>query len=129
MTPERKLPVTLVLGGNAAGREEGIRARLAPGQDIALILEGLADGIERFNQERYPQLRCARIAPACLCCTGNLTLRVTLNRILRHPPQHLYISLANSEHLPALCNFLGGAQYVGWLLPPVILDVGRAAIT
>ena len=75
------------------------------------------------------QLRCARSAPACLCCTGNLTLRVTLNRILRHPPQHLYISLANSEHLPALCNFLGGAQYVGWLLPPVILDVGRAAIT
>jgi hypothetical protein len=28
-----------------------------------------------------------------------LILRVTLNRLLRQPPAHLYVSLATSEHL------------------------------
>jgi hypothetical protein len=52
-----------------------------------------------------------RIAPGCLCCTGNLVLRVTLNRLLRHPPAQLYISLANAEHVDLLRAMLSGAPY------------------
>jgi len=56
-----------------------------------------------------------RIAPGCICCTGNLTMKVTLNRILRQHPQQLYLSLADSRHLPQIRQFLQQEPYDKWL--------------
>src|SRR5471032_2384191 len=96
---------TLVSGARASTREAAIHAAIeadlaAQGslQSTALILEGLPDG--KFESAMPPGLDIKRIAPGCFCCIGNLTLRVTLNRILRKPPARLYISIADSTHLP-----------------------------
>lgn len=119
--PDRKRMTltTLVSGGSASSREAAIH--LAIEQDLlrngahlstALILEGLSDG----KLATLPhELDIKRIAPGCFCCIGNLTLRVTLNRLLRKPPARLYISIADSTHLAQLREFLSNAPYDAFL--------------
>ncbi|SDY02952.1 hypothetical protein SAMN04515617_10991 [Collimonas sp. OK242] len=114
---------TLVSGGSANLREAAIN--LAIKQDLArsgqyfgtaLILEGLADGKPaELPHELAHALDIKRIAPGCFCCIGNLTLRVTLNRLLRKPPARLYISIADSTHLAQLRDFLSDAPYDAFL--------------
>jgi hypothetical protein len=101
---------TLVLGGSIAAREEAIAARLQAGVSTAVILEGIPGGSSPLD-ESLPGLQVARIAPACMCCTGNLTLRVTLNRILRRHPERLFVSLANTAHLERIRAFLQTPHY------------------
>ncbi|SFH90467.1 hypothetical protein SAMN04515618_105195 [Collimonas sp. OK307] len=110
---------TLVSGGSANSREAAIHvaieqdlARNGRHMSTALILEGLSDG----KLATVPhELDIKRIAPGCFCCIGNLTLRVTLNRLLRKPPARLYISIADSTHLVQLRDFLSGAPYDAFL--------------
>lgn len=116
--------VTLVTGLNAATREGAIASAIQPtavadslaNGSIALILEGFPSGqsaqAAALDPQHNPALaQAARIAPGCLCCVGNLTLKVTLNRILRHPPQRLYISLATATHIAQLYTFLSQPPY------------------
>ena len=107
--PARPVPTTLVTGASGAAREAAILARLAPGEGGAAILEGLPDG--RALLDNTPNLDLRRIAPGCLCCTGNLVLRVTLNRLLRQAPERLFIGLATHDHLDQLRSWLAGAPY------------------
>jgi G3E family GTPase len=105
-------PTTLVTGASAAAREAAIAAALTEGTDTALILEGLPSGITRLdNLLESPHLHIARIAPGCLCCTGNLTMRVTLNRMLRLKPARLFISVASTEHVDGIHRFLTQPPY------------------
>jgi hypothetical protein len=100
---------TLVTGASVAAREALIATRLPPGQRCALILEGLPDG--RSLLVCSASLDVHRVAPACLCCTGNLVLRVTLNRILRSRPDRLFIGVANADHLDQLRSWLQHPPY------------------
>jgi G3E family GTPase len=103
---------SLVIGVRAKNREAAILGRLDSSLHTALILEGLPDGRSDLDTlAPTPQLKIARIAPGCMCCTGNLVLRVTLNRILRTRPERLYISVADSAHITQLRNFLTQAPY------------------
>lgn len=102
---------TLVAGGRAGAREAAIAAALTPGVASAVILEGLADGLATLDGAALGAPRIARIAPGCLCCTGNLVLRVTLNRLLRDRPAHLFIGLADAAHADALRQWLSAAPY------------------
>lgn len=103
---------TLVTGATAAAREAVIAAAIDSDVITALILEGLPDGKSRLDTAAdASHLHIARIAPGCLCCTGNLTMRVTLNRMLRRSPARLYIGLATSEHLERIRAFLTQAPY------------------
>ena len=108
---------TLVLGGRASEREAAIAAALTPGVAAAAILEGLSDGNSALadlasDPPPAPQvLQVLRIAPGCLCCAGNMILRVTLNRLLRRPPAQLFISLANVTHVEQLRQWLFAAPY------------------
>jgi len=104
-----RVAATLVTGASAGAREQAIAARLRAGQASAVILEGLPDG----NTSLLPSasLNIARIAPGCLCCAGNLVLRVTLNRLLRPRPTRLFIGVANGEHLDQLRSWLQAAPY------------------
>lgn len=113
----KRAPVStwLVTGSRATEREAAIAARLETGVSCVAILEGLADGgsalafDDPIPYDPAPQV--LRIAPGCLHCSGNLILRVTLNRVLRHPPARLYISLASAEHLELLRSWLSEAPY------------------
>lgn len=125
------VPTWLVTGARAGVREAAIAARLgidaaAPrGAELppvisptVIILEGLSDGGSALAFDPAdgpagvaPVSQVLRIAPGCLHCSGNLVLRVTLNRVLRHPPARLYISLATAEHLELLRAWLSEPPY------------------
>jgi len=118
MTPARAPAVaTLVTGPSAQAREAAIAASLdSAGQarTTAIILEGLATGsspLDSLPDDLHAMLPLARIAPGCLCCTGNLVLRVTLNRLLRQRPERLFIGVARSEHLDQLRSWLQSEPY------------------
>jgi hypothetical protein len=116
-------PTTLVTGATAAQREAAIAAALAPTLAAAIILEGLADGNSPlvYDESTGAQRQVLRIAPGCLCCAGNLVLRVTLNRLLRRPPAQLFISLADATHVDRLRALLAMAPYDALLrLEPVL---------
>lgn len=104
--------LTLVSGGNYAQREAAIAAfllKLPSNENIAVVLEGLPDGTKVLFDG--VTLRVHRIAPGCMCCIGNLAMRVTLNRIFRHSPSHLFVSLSSSEHLEKVLLFLQQPAY------------------
>jgi hypothetical protein len=110
------LPVTttLVTGPTAGVRERLIAAQLAAAAPaafacVAVLLEGLPDGTNTISPS--PFILIERIAPGCLCCTGNLVLRVTLNRLLRRRPERLYIGLAATAHLDQLRSWLQQPPY------------------
>lgn len=111
--PEPAVPpvaTTLVLGNTPRAREEVIAGQLHQNGAIsAVILEGLPDGSPILQASS--SLLIERIAPGCLCCTGNLVLRVTLNRLLRRRLTRLFIGVARSEHLDQLRSWLGSAPY------------------
>ena len=100
-------PTYLVTGPSARAREAAIAARFQAGD--AAILEGLPDGKADAPLQGHTSLH--RIAPGCLCCTGNLVLRVTLNRLLRQAPSRLFIALADPTHLATLHAMLAAAPY------------------
>ncbi len=113
--------LTLVTGTAASAREAAIAAHLSDlhedcTQPImqpitqAIILEGLASGNSPLDDLPSGQT-VARIAPGCLCCTGNLVLRVTLNRLLRQRPRRIFIGVADSEHLDQLRSWLESEPY------------------
>lgn len=118
-SPKPPLATWLVTG---AGREALIAARLAQQAQwsTVVILEGLPSGQAPLADladaaQRLAPLQVLRIAPGCLHCSGNLILRVTLNRVLRRPPERLYLGLASAEHLALLREFLTAPPYAGLL--------------
>ena len=120
MSPVRApVPATLVTGPDARAREAAIAAALgAAPAGAAIILEGLATGSSPLDLLAIdPPPAC--IAPGCLCCTGNLVLRVTLNRLLRQRPERLFIGVARGEHLDQLRSWLQSEPYdqLLWLTP------------
>ncbi|HEX8604027.1 MAG TPA: GTPase [Pseudoduganella sp.] len=84
-------------------------AGLAAHAPVAVISEGLADPNTPLAD--WPHVQVLRIAPGCLCCAGNVVLRVTLNRLLRRPPAQLFISLADATHVGQLRAMLSAPPY------------------
>jgi len=119
-------PTTLVIGGRAPMREAAIAAALDPAVPTAAILEGMASGASDLEAGAMNALQIVRIAPGCMCCIGNLTLRVTLNRLLRKPPSRLFIAVADSTHLNQVRNFLTQEPYDAFLTLTDHIDVGNA---
>jgi hypothetical protein len=111
-TPRGRVTTTLVTGPAAGAREQAIfdRLKLSNLHVAGIILEGLASGNSPLDNLPAHVLF-ARIAPGCLCCAGNLVLRVTLNRMLRQRPDHLFIGVARSEHLDQLRSWLQAEPY------------------
>lgn len=117
--------VTLVCGGSGAAREQAIAAHIDPQVANAAIIEGLPDGQALLEASAGSMsLQVVRVAPGCPCCTGNLTMRVTLNRLLKRPPACLYLSIANARHKPQIAAFLQETQYQAHLQlgPDLVCD-------
>ncbi|QRX83765.1 GTPase [Glaciimonas sp. PAMC28666] len=115
--------LTLVTGPSALKREEAIWLAIKsapatslqhPQRIIGVILEGLPDG-KSGSGPTDPNVHIKRVAPGCLCCVGLLTLRVTLNRLLRDYPALLYISIADATHVDQIRTILTSAPYDAWL--------------
>ena len=116
-------PLTLVAGASARDREAAIAhamtsvLELAPDatQPVVAIVEGALPAgaaLSALEQAFGPhRLHVIRLAPGCPCCQGNLPLRVHLNRILRAKPAHIYLALANTEHLSSLRAWLHAPPY------------------
>jgi G3E family GTPase len=128
--PKKMTLTTLVTGLRATEREAAISAAIQPEVCTAIILEGIASGAGTLDAwAAHDTVRLHRIAPGCMCCIGNLTLRVTLNRILRKPPQRLFIGLASTAHLMQLRAFLANTPYdklltlTDTMLAPPLVDV------
>ncbi len=104
--------VILVCGGSGAAREQVIATHIDPQVANAAIIEGLPDGqgILEASADRL-SLQVVRVAPGCPCCSGNLTMRVTLNRLLRRAPERLYLSIADASHKSQVAAFLQEKQY------------------
>ena len=108
--------LSLVLGGSADDRERAIAADLPPGLACAAIIEGLPSGAAPLNDiPPEVSLEVIRVAPGCPCCTGNLTMRVTLTRVLRRSPARLYLSLSDATHREQVLMFLQTPQYLDLL--------------
>ena len=103
------IAATLVVGASPAARERAIAADLVAGIPTAVILEGIPTGNPLLDPS--PSLQVHRLAPGCLCCTGNLVLRVTLNRVLRSQVQRLYLGVADATHLDQLRSWLSLTPY------------------
>jgi hypothetical protein len=96
--------------GTAPSASSGAPAAgLAAPRPVAVISEGLADPNTPLVD--WPHVQVLRIAPGCLCCAGNMVLRVTLNRLLRRPPAQLFISLADATHVGQLRAMLSAPPY------------------
>jgi G3E family GTPase len=121
MLPAPATGLTLVSGGRASTREDYIHGAVVPG--AAVIIEGLADASSALAEVDPAAVTVVRIAPGCLCCTGNLVLRVTLNRLLRRAPAHIFISMADASHVGQLKDWLTSASYQPLLAlaPDVVL--------
>jgi hypothetical protein len=112
----KRCVLTLVSGGSYVQREAAIAASLvniSNDETTAVILEGLPDGKNVLSDGI--SLRVHRIAPGCMCCIGNLAMRVTLNRIFRLSPGNLFISLSSAEHLEKVILFLQQPAYANLL--------------
>jgi hypothetical protein len=99
------VPIALVLvaGSNYQAREAWIAAAIAAlpsNEKTGVLLEGLPTGILLLQSQ--DQLIIERIAPGCLCCIGQLAMRVTLNRLLRQNLKNLYIAINDTQHLAQL---------------------------
>ena len=116
-----RVAVTLVTGATPADREAAVAALLTTTADpytsssasssfIAVLLEGIPAG-HGVLADSSDAVLIQRIAPGCLCCTGNLVLRVTLNRLLRRRPERLLIGVATTEHLDQLRSWLQHPPY------------------
>jgi hypothetical protein len=110
------VPVTIVTGADYAAREQTIATAIAafPGVVHAVLLEGLPQGNELLHPSA--QIALQRIAPGCICCAGQLTLKVSLNRLLRPRPARLWLAMASSAHYDSLCELLKNAPYSEILL-------------
>jgi hypothetical protein len=109
--------ITLVLGRSALQREQAIANLVDPACPTVVLLEGFPDGNAVLEESgNSPMLKIIRVAAGCMCCTGNLVLKVTLNRILRERPGQVFLSIADASHLEKLHHFLASPPYDELLL-------------
>ncbi|WP_338845512.1 GTPase [Massilia sp. W12] len=117
------IPLWLCAAADSAQLESRLLAFFtAAPSPSALMIEGWP-GPQAHLLAELPHLQIVRLAPACLCCAGNLSMRVQLNRLLRsrQPLARLVLALSDPGHLPQLAAQLQEAQYTKWLAPPQML--------
>lgn len=119
MTALADIPTVLLTGARGAGKTTLLAALLerAPAEArIAVLLTEVGDA--RLPPPR-PGVTVAAAEPGCICCVGQVGLRVALTRLLREArPERLYVELTEPAHLAASLRTLGSP----WLAPVLRLD-------
>jgi hypothetical protein len=117
------IPITLVVGATGLQREQKIAGQIArqPRGKSAVLIEGLSSGQPLL--ESLEPIIVMRIAPGCLCCSNQLIMRTYLHRMIQQRPDHLYLSLANHEHLDQIQLALQSESYINILGPIDVLTL------
>ncbi|MBI3230098.1 MAG: GTPase [Burkholderiales bacterium] len=136
--PAGQIATTLLAGATPQAREQACYAfwqalpakRLALPSQVFFIIEGFASGSSPLAEISGASVQIQRLAPACLCCSGNMVLNVHLNRLIRQVQKsrqqsdvQLVISLADAEHLTSLRAKLTAPPFQQYLqlLPDCLL--------
>ncbi len=75
----------LVYGANQSEREHAIKTQINPTLFTMALLEGGA--MDNAPLDSLASIKVVRMAPGCPCCSGNLTMRVMLNRHIALTPR------------------------------------------
>src|SRR5437016_14401311 len=105
----QKFPVWLLADpGLARGASRALAlAQQHPAQAWSVLLEG---GPGTFSAP--PGVILHQLAAQCVCCVGQLPLRVTLARIIRlEKPQRLILEVTHTEHLAQIANLLRSGNF------------------
>ncbi len=114
---ERTEATRATAAGSAVCASDALPVPGAP--TAAILLEGLPAPYPILPTD--PDIQSVRIAPGCVCCSGNLVMQVTLNRLLRTRPRRLFIALASTAHLEGIQGFLTHSPYDALLhLTPLV---------
>ncbi len=85
------------------------------GEKITLILEGIppvVTGVGPQELSARPDISIHVLAPGCMCCIGNLAMRVTLARVLRlEQPRHLILAMIDESHRNSLVKLMKAPPY------------------
>ncbi len=98
---ETRTPVWLVRADPADIGARGLALAARAGGSAALIVEGGDRLLQALAGVTLIQL-----APACLCCVGELPLRVTLARLLRQKPSVIWVEVSSLAHREQLLRRL-----------------------
>ena len=111
------VPTTVVTGAPGAGKTTWLLHELArrPADERRAVL--LTEAGEA-TLPGMPHVVVAAAEPGCICCVGQVGLRVALTRLLREAmPQRLYIELGDPAHLAASLRTLRNP----WLAPVIAI--------
>lgn len=120
--PSERVCTQLITGRPGPERAAVIGKRLASipsGNKITLILEGVPATVTSNDPQELgprPDMSIHVLAPGCMCCIGNLALRVTLARVLRlERPRYLILAMIDESHRNSLVKLLKAHPYDAWL--------------
>jgi len=90
-------------------------SKIPPDESVSCIIEGApSDGTAEIGVGPTGYVHV--LAPGCPCCNGNLTLRVTLARVLRlEAPRNLIIAIIDERHQESLASTLALPQWSEYL--------------
>ena len=98
---EVRTPVRLVPADPAAVGERALALASRAEKPVAVVVEG---GDQLLQAPAGVTL--IQLAPACLCCVGELPLRVTLARLLRQKPSVIWVEVSSLVHREQLLQRL-----------------------
>lgn len=108
----KPVPVVILVGAylreaRSLALEEA-RAHVSEGLQ-AVIVEGGPGTLSA-----PPGVELVQLAPGCVCCVGQLPLRVTVARLLRQVrPARLWIEVSAAQHVAELRRQLNGPGFAG----------------
>lgn len=121
------IPVNLITGRRGSGKRRVIRHLLAQrpaGERWAVLANDVDAGMPPTAQTLDDGVYLSVVAEGCICCSGQLGLRVALNRLLREArPQRLLIVASALARTPELLKML----HDRWLAP--VLQLRATVIT
>jgi hypothetical protein len=113
VTPAESVPTYCLFERPGVHRSAQIDALLktfAAHEAVSVIIEGSAADGSEFALHGARQAHV--IAPGCPCCLGNLTMRVTLARVLRQEaPARLVLALIEASHRERVLAWLQSPPY------------------
>lgn len=121
------IPVNLITGRRGSGKSSVIRHLLSqrPAEERWAVLAndvdaGMPPSVETLDDGVYLSV----VAEGCICCSGQLGLRVALNRLLREArPQRLLIEASALARTPEVLKLL----HDRWLAP--VLQLRATVVT
>lgn len=127
MTALAGIPTVVLSGARGAGKTTLLARLLAarpPEERRAVLLTESGEAA----LPTLPAVIVAEAAPGCVCCVGQVALRVALTRLLREArPERLYVELTEPAHLGAALRTLANPWLAAVIRVESVIGVADAA--